>query len=124
LGLFNYSNLSKVFSLLKNFSDNSQKIKFPSGRPSTKTPPKSGGWYRFRNNESGGYDYVGKSNNLFRRYKEHLRKGKLNKKTHTFEYKETKNVPYNYIGKKEIEKIKKYFSSWNKNTGGGGRLPK
>jgi len=101
-----------------------QNINFPSGRPARTPPPKSGGWYRFVDKNTGEKSYVGKSINLLRRKNEHINTGKLNTDTHHFEH---VKVPENLLSKlssKEVQKIKKYGKTSNlsnKNKGGGGR---
>lgn len=85
-------------------ASNGKSNEYSSGRPSRSNPTSEQGWYRFKN-------------------KEHKRTGKLNEETHWFEHKVERNVPYEKLRKKEIQKIKKYKPLWNKNSGGGGRKP-
>ncbi len=99
---------------------------FLSGRPSRQSPPKDSGWYRFFNKDSKKYDYTGISNNLSRRFKEHIKGGKFLEDKHIFEWKEiSKGVknPLDKLRLKEIQKIKKYVPTFNGNKGGGGRKP-
>ena len=116
MGLFSFFKRDKSLDTINQI--------FKPGRPERYNPPKSSGWYRFKNKKSGNYDYAGITNNLDRRAKEHIKAGKLIPDKHWFEFKKT-DVPYDMLRTKEVAKIKQYGSQLlNKNIGGGGRSPK
>ena len=107
MGILNF--LGKVAK----FYFDSKKVSFTPGRPkrTPSSPPPEKGWYRFIENGSESKLYVGKTNDLNRRKKEHIRAGKLDPVKHIFEYKAEPNVPYEQLGQKEYEKNKKIWKS-------------
>ncbi|GHV19537.1 hypothetical protein AGMMS49959_04790 [Planctomycetales bacterium] len=92
---------------------------FNPGKPKVGTPPAEQGEYRLL-----GGKYIGISNNMLRRIKEHLRSGKITKGD-TISYQTTKpGVSFDDLRKHEAKKINKHKPELNKRTGGGGRPPK
>ena len=95
------------------------------GRPSKKPPPSKPGEYRLRNKKTGKHDYIGETNDLKRRKREHERSGKFSSQTHDFEWQPAASSS-THKGRRahEREKIKHHGPSLNVRAGGGGRPPK
>jgi len=69
--------------------------------------------------------YIGVSNNLKRRIKEHVKLGKKIKDGEIVSYKVAKSgIDYDEVYEHEKEKIKKHKPERNKSKGGEGRKPK
>lgn len=60
---------------------------YKQGRPRKKDPSSEPGEYRFTNKESGEIDYIGETNNLKRRKKQHDNQSIFSDVTHDFSYK-------------------------------------
>ena len=97
---------------------------YKPGRPSTKEPPCSAGEYRFINKNTKEIDYLGETNNLKRRMREHERSNKpISRDTHHFAWKEADG---RFSAEKrrdhERRKIKEKKPPLNIRSGGGGRI--
>ena len=98
--------------------------------PSTKDgqePPRKAGEYRLRNPSNNKIEYVGETNNLDRRMKEHIRTGKCKTGNdgHTFEYQVADGRSTSKTRRvHEQQKIKPHNPSLNKSSGGEGRKAK
>lgn len=87
-------------------------------------PPHVAGEYRIKdsNNE---YKYIGMSNDLNHRMKDHIKSGKINDEDRIFEWKPAKpGTSYEDLRKHEQSKIKAKHPYANKSVGGEGRVPK
>ena len=86
-------------------------------------PPPVVGEYRIRY-QHGNLKYLGITNNLERRMREHISSGKLCDDAPTFEWMPAlPGTPYEEIRKHEQEKIMILKPDANKKKGGGGREP-
>jgi excinuclease UvrABC nuclease subunit len=84
--------------------------------------PTSPGIYRIVTKNKGDKNYIGVTNNLYRRLNEHRRSGKFNDRYHRIEYGETKsNASWLEIALTEIAHIAKHKPTQNKYKGGNGR---
>lgn len=100
---------------------------FGPGRPSTKTPPRAPGVYRWLSRLTGKVLYVGETNNLRRRRGEHLRNpsSPWNEREHEFAWKASREGASSQERRAvERQKIRKHKPPHNQNGGGGGRRPK
>ncbi len=87
-------------------------------------PPPAPGLYQYRNEITGGVDYVGETNDLRRRTNQHRQQGHFGAE-HTLEWRES--VPSSTCAeRREDEKrlIKKHKPKLNKTGGGNGRTPR
>lgn len=113
--------------ILKNIIDNIKPDKKPysPGRMSTQEPKKqSRGRYRIIG-PNGKIIYVGITEDLPRRKREHIRTGKLDPEKDKFAWSEAKKgVKVEKLREQEKKEIKKHKSPSNMNIGGGGRNPK
>ena len=95
---------------------------FKRGRPSRKEPSEKPGEYYFRNKTTKKVDYVGETNNLKRRKKEHTDSGKLDQNEHWFESKEADGRSSSRTRREhEKSKIDRHKPRLNMRRGGGGR---
>lgn len=86
-------------------------------------PPPVVGEYRIRY-KYGNLKYLGITNNLSRRMREHISSGKISADAPTFEWMPAlPGTPYSDIRKHEQEKIRILKPDANINNGGGGRDP-
>ena len=98
--------------------------------PSTHTgsePPAKPGEYRIRDKE-GKLTYIGETNNLNRRMKQHLYNGKMSggrNEEGTFEWK-TADGRSSYVSRRvhERQKIEQHSPEMNRSIGGEGRVAK
>ncbi len=89
---------------------------------STQCPPKAKGEYRILNSDTKKPVYIGVSNNLKRRMKEHIRTGKLNEKNSIFAYKTADGrASQKRLNDHERAKIDKHSPELNQRAGGAGR---
>lgn len=97
---------------------------YKPGRPSKQNPPTAPGEYRWRNKETRQVDYVGETNDLSRRKKEHERSDKpVSSSTHDYEWKTADRLSTSKTRRKhESEKINQHTPRLNRRGGGGGRL--
>ena len=87
-------------------------------------PPPVVGEYRIRY-QHGALKYLGITNNLERRMREHIYSGKISDNAPTFEWMPAlPGTPYSEIRKHEQMKISILKPEGNQNNGGGGRDPK
>ena len=105
-------------------------MSFGVGRYRRGNPPSAAGNYRYVNKRTGKVEYVGDSNDLRRRYQEHLRGAPpaFDPDKHHFDWKEQNPAMDEGEGlrerrEKEREKIRQHNPTLNKNRGGGGRTP-
>lgn len=95
------------------------------GRPSRSDPPAVPGEYRIRDATTGKLYYVGETNDLARRRREHIRSGKLDVTSRVFEWMEA--IPTSTSQQRrdaERRHIDKHRPPGNKRRGGGGRPPR
>ena len=94
------------------------------GRYSQQTPPKEPGAYRWINLATGLIDYIGETNNLARRAREHERcNSSISSKTHRLEWKQANpNSTTRERRRHESKKISQHNPALNKRNGGGGRV--
>lgn len=89
-----------------------------------KIPPKVAGEYRVRDKD-GNLKYLGISNDINRRIKEHKKTGKINADDRIVEWRPVKpGTPYEKIKEHERKKIKEKHPYDNKAPGGEGPYPK
>jgi len=94
---------------------------FGPGRPSCQDPPAAKGEYRFVNTDTGEIGYVGQTNNLKRRKREHERARPDVAATHRFEWKQAHDKATSAdLKDHERKKIKKKKPPLNRRAGGGG----
>ena len=108
---------------------------YTSGRPhkydpfekTGSEPPASAGEYRIRNHD-GEITYVGETNNLKRRMKEHIRNGKMangRNEGGNFEWKVADGRSSSRTRRlHERQKIKQHSPKYNNSGGGEGRIAK
>lgn len=103
---------------------------YKSGRPTEVKPleakktsvPNAKGEYRIINSENREVEYIGYSNNLNRRMKEHIRTGKINSQNSIFAYKVADGrASRNSLAEHETQKIKQHNPAMNQRAGGAGR---
>ncbi len=88
----------------------------------TQRPPKAKGEYRILDSNTKKPVYIGVSNNLDRRMKEHIRSGKINEQNSIFAYKKADGrASQERLNNHEREKIKKHSPELNQRAGGAGR---
>jgi|LSQX01.3.fsa_nt_gb excinuclease UvrABC nuclease subunit len=99
--------------------------KFNPSTGAGEKPPAAAGEYRIRDKE-GKITYLGESNNLNRRSKDHEKTGKLPRDGQsTFEYKVADGRSTSRTRRvHEQEKIKQHNPTLNKSIGGEGRIAK
>jgi predicted GIY-YIG superfamily endonuclease len=91
------------------------------GRPA-RTPPKNKpGVYRITNKKTDKVEYIGESNNLARRKREHRQTGNLNPKKERFEHQASPNATTDQRRAQERAQIKRHNPPRNQRRGGGGR---
>ena len=89
-----------------------------------KKPPKAAGEYRIKDKDNN-LKYIGISNDIDRRLKEHKKTGKINDSDRYVEWMAAKNgASYDDLRKHEREKIKQKKPSVNSRGGGAGPTPK
>jgi len=94
---------------------------FGPGRPSTRPPPAAKGEYRIVNTETGEIGYIGQTNNLQRRKREHERSRPELADTHRFEWKTAHETATSQdLKEHERKKIRQKKPPFNKRAGGGG----
>ena len=93
------------------------------GRPSRQPPPESAGEYRFVNKGTKKIDYLGETNNLKRRIREHERSSKpVSRETHYVEWKKADGrFSVDKRREHERDKINQKNPLLNLRSGGGGR---
>ena len=93
------------------------------GRPA-RTPPKNKpGVYRITNKKTDKVEYIGETNNLARRKREHRQTGNLNPKKERFEHQASPNSTTDQRRAQERAQIKRHNPPRNQRRGGGGRRP-
>ena len=91
------------------------------GRPA-RTPPKNKpGVYRITNKKNDKVKYIGETNNLARRKREHVRTGNLNPKKERFEHQTSPKSTTDQRRSQERTQIKRHNPPRNQRRGGGGR---
>lgn len=85
--------------------------------------PSTRGEYRFRD-EDGNVQYIGISEDLKRRAKEHRRTGKFRDGMSVDYMEANPDTSYRELREHERKSIKKYNPPLNKKAGGGGKTPK
>ncbi len=84
--------------------------------------PEAMGIYRIKHRKTGLIEYIGQTNNLKRRAREHERDGRYKSIVHTIEYGiASKNTTRDDLLKTEKKHIKKHKPKQNKTIGGNGR---
>lgn len=98
---------------------------FGPGRPNRGVPRRVPGVYRYVNKTTGKVEYHGQSNDLLRRYQEHVRGAppRFDERKHYFEWQEQTSGGTRERQEKEQEKILRDRPRLNRNKGGGGRTP-
>ena len=96
---------------------------FKRGRPSRQSPPSGPGLYRWVEKATGSIAYIGESNDLRRRMREHERSDKpWSRDTHHYEWKRADGRSSSQTRREhEKAKIQKHQPRGNRNGGGGGR---
>ena len=95
---------------------------FKRGRPSRKEPSNKPGLYFFRNKRTKKVEYVGETNDLKRRKKEHLSSRKLDMEIYWFESKEADGRSTSRTRRRhEKSKVDRHDPRLNQRRGGGGR---
>lgn len=95
---------------------------FKRGRPSRQEPPDKPGIYYFRNKQTNNVDYVGETENLKRRKKQHLTSRKLDLEVHWFEFKVADGRSTSRTRRQhESLKIDRHKPRLSQRRGGGGR---
>ncbi|MBV1774539.1 GIY-YIG nuclease family protein [Burkholderiaceae bacterium DAT-1] len=99
---------------------------YKPGRPNKGNPPDEAGEYRFRNKDTNEIDYIGETNNLRRREREHYNSDKpLSPETHDFEWQRADGRSTSGTRREhESEKIGQHNPLLNIRGGGGGRTAK
>lgn len=99
----------------------------PFGSDPSHKPPKKKGEYRILSKSKEGrgkrdIEYIGVTNNLERRMKEHIKSGKLNDKDQCFAYKVADGrTGQGKLNDHERKKIKEHKPPLNQRGGGAGR---
>lgn len=89
---------------------------------SKQRPPKAKGEYRILDSNTKEVLYIGVSNNLDRRMKEHIKTGKLNQQAGIFAFKVADGrASQARINDHERNKINKHSPKLNQRAGGAGR---
>ncbi len=95
---------------------------FNRGRPSRQSPPKAPGEYRIRDKDTGKIKYIGETNNLSRRVKEHNR-GSFPSKDNVAEWQRADRDSTSQERRlHEKRKIDQHQPPMNQRRGGGGRI--
>ena len=94
----------------------------PLDKNDTKAPPKAKGEYRILDSETKSIKYIGVTNDLDRRMKEHIRSGKINEENDIFAYKTADGrASQTRLNDHERKKINKHDPELNQRAGGAGR---
>lgn len=89
---------------------------------SSQHPPKAKGEYRILNGETKKPVYIGVSNDLDRRMREHMKTGRINAQNSIFAFKVADGrASQQRLNNHEREKIKKHDPELNQRAGGAGR---
>jgi hypothetical protein len=101
------------------------KSPYRAGRPTHQKTPTGRGEYRWRNKETGKVDYIGISDNLKRRKREHERSGLFSTVSHFFEWMGADDeCNFSDLRAHERDSVRKHKPSKNVRGGGGGRSPR
>ena len=100
-------------------------MSFGRGRPRRGRPDAVPGTYRYVNKRTGRVDYVGQSDNLRRRYQQHLRGDHpvFDPHTHHFDWQAQVRGGTEERRQKEKDQERKHKPPMNTRKGGGGRKP-
>lgn len=100
-------------------------MSFGRGRPRRGKPNAVPGTYRYVNKRTGKVDYVGQSDNLRRRYQQHLRGDQpaFDPHTHHFDWQAQISGGTEERLQKEKDQYLDHKPPMNRRKGGGGRKP-